>query len=125
MERKSNEIKEKEPFLLYNEVYELYLNLYPSLKRFPNSEKFTLRQNIDNTALEMLLVLDKFIRIKQKDRITQVKRISHLFDKFKLLLRISTDLQFLPTNQYILLVEKSELIGKLIGGLLKKYKTLL
>ncbi len=110
-------------FLLYHELYNLYLNLYPSLARFPKSEKFTLRHNIDVCALEMLIILDKFTRLNQKDKTSQLRKIAYLFDKFKLLLRISKDLHFLPFNQYTLMIEKSELIGKLLGGLLKKYKS--
>jgi len=110
-------------FLLYHELYNLYLNIYPSLARFPKSEKFTLRKSIDETALEMLIILDKFTRLNQKDKTSQLRKMSYLFDKFKLLLRISKDLHFLPFNQYTLMIEKSELIGKLLGGLLRKYKT--
>ncbi|MCA9486046.1 four helix bundle protein [Candidatus Woesearchaeota archaeon] len=113
--------KKDDGFLLYHEVYNLYLNLYPSLARFPKSEKFTLRQSIDETALEMLIILDKFTRLNQKDKSSQLRKISYLFDKFKLLLRIAKDLHFLPFNQYLLMLEKSELLGKLLGGLLKKY----
>lgn len=109
-------------FILYNEVYSLYINLYPSLARFPKSEKFTLRQNIDETALDLLITLDRFTKLNQKDKSAQIRKISYLFDKFKLLLRISKDLHFLPFNQYTLLIEKALIIGNLIGGLIKKYK---
>lgn len=110
-------------FLLYHEIYNLYLNMYPSLARFPKSEKFTLRHNIDETALDILITLDRFTKLKQKDKTSQLRKISYLFDKFKLLLRLAKDLHFLPFNQYTLMIEKSELIGKLLGGLIKKYKT--
>ena len=100
-------------FLLYHEIYILYLNIYPSLARFPKSEKFTLRHNIDETALDMLITLDRFTKLKQNDKTAQLRKLSYLFDKFKLLLRLSKDLHFLPFNQYTLLIEKSELIGML------------
>jgi hypothetical protein len=59
MDKKINFTKD-EGFLLYHEIYNLYLNIYPSLARFPKSEKFTLRHNIDETALDMLITLDRF-----------------------------------------------------------------
>lgn len=118
-EKKNSE----ENFLLYHELYTLYINIYPCLSRFPKSEKFTLRQSIDTTAIEMLITIDRFTRLNQKDKSSQLRKISYLFDKFKLLLKISKDLHFLPFNQYILLMEKEEKIGKLIGGLLKKYNS--
>ncbi len=121
MENKNNFTKD-DGFLLYHEIYDLYLNIYPSLARFPKSEKFTLRHNIDETALDMLITLDRFTKLKQNDKTAQLRKISYLFDKFKLLLRLAKDLHFLPFNQYTLLIEKSELIGKLLGGMIKKYK---
>jgi hypothetical protein len=36
--------QKEENFKLYHEVYNLYLNVYPLLAKFPKSEKFTLRQ---------------------------------------------------------------------------------
>ena len=88
-------------FLLYNEVYNLYLHLYPILRKFPKSEKFTLKKEIRNSFLELLLILDKFTRPKQKDKLNQVKRISYKFDKAKLLIRLSLDLQFISQNQQL------------------------
>jgi len=108
-------------FILYNEVYNLYLHLYPILKKFPKSEKFTLEKEIRDTFLELLLILDKFTRQNQKDKLNQVKRISYQFDKAKLLIRLSLDLQFISQNQYIILFDSFEKCGKLIGGLIKKY----
>lgn len=125
MESNKNSFTKDDGFILYHEIYSLYLQIYPSLARFPKSEKFTLRHNIDETALDMLITLDRFTRVKQKDKTAQLRKIAYLFDKFKLLLRISKDLHFLPFNQYTLLIERSELIGKLLGGLIRKHKTTL
>jgi hypothetical protein len=107
-------------FILYNEVYTLYLNLFPILKNFPKSEKFTLRQNVENTFLDLLLLIDQYQKSKQKNKSILIKRISYQFDKGKLLIRISHDLHLIYQNNYIQLIEKFELIGKLIGGMLKK-----
>jgi hypothetical protein len=73
-------------FILYNEVYTLYLNLFPILKNFPKSEKFTLRQNVENTFLDLLLLIDQYQKSKQKNKSNLIKRISYQFDKGKLLI---------------------------------------
>ncbi len=108
-------------FILYNEVYTLYLDLYPILKRFPNSEKFILRQNIESTLFDMLIELDRFIKLHKKEGNSILKRVNYLFDKFKLLIRISKDLHIISQNQYLQITEKSLNIGKLLGGVIKKY----
>jgi len=111
---------DKVKFLLYNEIYNLYIFLYPTLARFPKSEKFTLRKSIDETVLDMLITLERYTKTKYKDKSSQIRKISYLFDKFKVLLKISKDLNFISINNYAVIVEKYEIIGKLIGGLLKK-----
>ncbi|MFP4402096.1 MAG: hypothetical protein ACLFPL_02595 [Candidatus Nanoarchaeia archaeon] len=44
----------------------------------------------------------------------------YLFDKGKMLLRLSSDLNILPHHHYLSLYDKFETIGRLIGGLSKK-----
>jgi len=111
----------KSNLLIYNDFYNLYIYLYPILKRFPKSEKFTLRQNIDESLLEIILVLDRFTKIKNQDKLAQLRKVNYLFDKFKLLIRISFDLGFIKQSNYLILIEKYELIGKQFGSLLKNY----
>ncbi|MFW6286004.1 MAG: four helix bundle protein [Nanoarchaeota archaeon] len=110
----------KYDFLLYHEVYTTYLNLFPILKNFPRSEKFTLRQRIEDTFLELLLAIEQYQKLKQTNKSNIVKKISYLFDKGKLLIRISHDLHIISQNNYLSLLPKFEIIGKLIGGMLKK-----
>jgi hypothetical protein len=112
--------KHEQIFLLYHEVYTLYLNLFPILKKFPRSEKFTLRQKIEDTFLELLLAIENYQKLQQKNKSNIIKKISYLFDKGKLLIRISKDLHIISQNQYLSLYSHFEKIGKLIGGLLKK-----
>lgn len=107
-------------FLLYHEVYNLYLGLFPILNKFPKSQKFTLRQKIDDTFLDLLLSIEQYQKLKKDNKSAQVKRMSYLFDKGKLLIRISKDLNIISQNQYLSLLSQFETIGKLIGGMLKR-----
>ena len=112
--------KQDTEFLLYHEVYTIYLDLFPLLNKFPKSQKFTLRQKIDDTFLDLLLTIERYQKSQQQNKSTIIKRISYLFDKSKLLIRISKDLHILPYNHYISLLQRFDTIGKLIGGMLKK-----
>ncbi len=114
-------VSDNNNFILYNEVYTLYLDLYPLLKKFPNSEKFILRQNIENTLFEIIIELDRFMVLQKKENSSCLKKANYLFDKFKLLIRISKDLHIISQGQYLQITEKSQNIGKLLGGVIKKY----
>lgn len=115
----SNFSNEKD-FLLYHEVYNLYLGLFPILNNFPRSQKFTLRQKIEDTFLDLLLSIENYQKQKKDTKSTQMKRMSYLFDKGKLLIRISKDLNLISQNNYLSLLPRFNIIGKLIGGMLKK-----
>lgn len=115
----SNFSNEKD-FMLYHEVYNLYLGLFPILNKFPRSEKFTLRQKIEDTFLDLLLSIENYQKQKKDNKSTQVKRMSYLFDKGKLLIRISRDLNLISQNNYLALLPRFDIIGKLIGGMLRK-----
>lgn len=88
-------------FLLYHEAYELYLGLFPILNKFPRSQKFTLRQKIEDTFLDLLLCIEQYQKLKQQNKTNQIKRISYLFDKGKLLIRVSKDLHIITQNKYL------------------------
>ena len=111
--------KDEFDFILYNEVYTLYIHLFPILNNFPKSQKFTLRQKIEDTFLDLLLSIDQYQKLKQENKSNIVKKMSYLFDKGKLLIRISHDLHLISQNNYLSLLTKFETIGKLIGGMLK------
>ncbi len=114
-----NHEQERE-FLLYNEIYNLYIYVFPLLTKFPKSEKFTLRQEIEKTFIDLLLSVFEYKKIKQDNKKNIVKRISYLFDKIKFLVRLTTDLHIFPQKHYLYFLTKTEIIGKLIGGLLRK-----
>jgi hypothetical protein len=109
-------------FILYGEVYTLYLNIYPLLRRFPKSEKFTLRQSIETNLLDLLLTINQYQNTSKGDKSSLIRKMSYIFDKFKLLLRLSVDLHFFPQKNYAEMFPSFELIGKLIGGLMRKDK---
>ncbi len=115
-----NSQKPKNSFMLYNEVYNLYIILFSLLNRFPKSQKFTLRQQIDSTFLDLLVCVWQYQVSQQENKGNYIKKMIYLFDKGKMLLRLSSDLNILPHHHYLSLYDKFETIGRLIGGLSKK-----
>jgi len=99
---------------IFEKTYELILWLYPTVNKFPKSQRFVLGQQIENTVLE---ILKGIIQTNQeKSKLTFLKQISVDLDKLRILIRLSKDLKFINLKQYQFSADKVNEIGKMLGG---------
>ncbi|NCN95084.1 diversity-generating retroelement protein Avd, partial [Candidatus Wolfebacteria bacterium] len=99
---------------IFEKTYELILWLYPTVNKFPKSQRFVLGQQIENTILE---ILKGIIEANQeRDKLAYLKKISVELDKLRILVRLSKDLRFISIRQYSFAAEKINEIGKMLGG---------
>lgn len=104
--------------VIFQKVYDLILWLYPTVNKFPKSQRFVLGQQIENTVLE---ILKGIIQANQESNKTPyLKQISVDLDKLRILIRLSKDLKFISLRQYQFAAEKINEIGKILGGWIKK-----
>ena len=102
---------------IFEKTYELILWLYPTVNKFPKSQRFVLGQQIENTILE---ILKGIIEANQeRDKLAYLKKISVELDKLRILVRLSKDLRFISIRQYSFAAEKINEIGKMLGGWMK------
>ena len=105
--------------VIFQKVYDLILWLYPTVNKFPKSQRFVLGQQIENTVLE---ILKGIIQANQEsNRLPYFKQISVDLDKLRILIRLSKDLKFISIRQYQFGAEKINEIGKILGGWMKKF----
>jgi len=103
--------------IIFQKVYDLILWLYPTVNKFPKSQRFVLGQQIEATVLE---ILKKVIEANAEiNKLPYLKKISVELDKLRILTRLSKDLKFISINQYQFASEKSNEIGKVLGGWMK------
>jgi len=106
---------------IFEKTYELILWLYPTVNKFPKSQRFVLGQHIENTVLE---ILEEIIQANQEmNKLLYLKQISIDLDKLRILIRLSKDLEFINVKQYQFVAEKVNEIGKMLGGWIKSCKT--
>ncbi len=99
---------------IFEKTYELILWLYPTVNKFPKSQRFVLGQRIENTVLK---ILEGIIETNQeRDKIPHLKQISVELDKLRILIRLSKDLRFISVRQYGFAAEKINEIGEMLGG---------
>ena len=91
--------------------------LYPTINKFPKSQRFVLGQRIENSILQ---ILEGIIEANQEvNKLVYLKRISVELDKLRILIRLSKDLKFVSIRQYEFAAEKVNEIGKMLGGWIK------
>jgi hypothetical protein len=103
---------------LFEKIYELILWLYPTVNKFPKSQRFVLGQHIENLILELL---EGIIEANEaRDKYFYIKKLSLKLDKLRILLRLSKDLKFINLRQYEFVSEKVNEIGRILGGWKKR-----
>ena len=105
--------------VIFRKTYELLVWLYPVLEQFPKSQRFVLGQQIFNTLLEFLKSLIEANSIFQKREILRTASVN--LDKFRLLVRLAKDMKFISIRKYQLTMEKTNEIGKMLGGMIKRF----
>jgi four helix bundle protein len=102
---------------IFEKIYELIIWLYPTVNKFPKSQRFVLGQHIENTILKLL---EGIIEANQEvNKLVYLKKISVELDELRILIRLSKDLRFISIKQYSFVAEKINEIGKMLGGWIK------
>ena len=106
-----------EQLTIFEKTYQLVLWLYPTVSKFPKSQRFVLGQQIENTALD---ILRGIIRANaSRSKLPLLYEISVELDTLRILLRLAKDLKFLSIKQYAFAAELVNEVGKLLGGWLR------
>jgi len=109
-----------EGLVLFKKTYDLIVWIYPAVNRFPKSQRFVLGQQITNTLIDFLKILLEANAASRKYH--YLRRASVELDKVRFLLRLAKDLKFLSLGNYGQLVEKINEVGRLLGGMIRKFK---
>ena len=100
--------------VIFEKVYQLVRWLYPTIQKFPKSQRFVLGQQIENISLD---VLRGIIRANaSRTKLPILYEASVDLDTLRILLRLAKDLKFLSIRQYAFAAELVNEVGKLLGG---------
>ena len=102
---------------IFEKIYDLILWIYPTVNKFPKSQRFVLGQHIENTVLELL---EGIIEANsQNNKPFYLKNLSLKLDRLRILMRLSKDLKFISIRQYEFVSSNINEVGKMLGGWLK------
>ncbi len=107
---------------ILEKTYELILWIYPTINKFPKSQRFVLGQRIENAVLRIVEeIIEMRIIVGEEEKLKHLQKISTEIDKLRILIRIAKDLKFMRTKQYIFVTGKINEMGKMLGGWIKTY----
>mgnify|MGYP000063216510 CR=1 FL=1 len=107
--------------ILYQRVYDFMLYLFPLVDRFPKYEKFALQTQIKNSVYRLLKLTVDIQKSRQK------ARYLYEFDKelefLRTLVAFSNDKKpsYMSAQSRKTTIEKLLEIGKIVGGMIKKF----
>lgn len=107
---------------IFTKLYDFYKNLSQILTTFPKSKRYTLGQKIDQTTLDIFEFVFKINTYTKDRRLETLQTISSKADLLKVLIRLAHDDKDLNTKNYLILQERLQEIGKMIGGWLRYLK---
>ena len=108
-----------EDMKIFHKTYEFIKWVHTLLNKFPKSEKYTMAQKIENTALNFL---ESIIQSNNDfDKKFSLQKAIIELDKLRIFFRLSKDLQFISFAQYEYGSNLINEIGRMLGGWYKKY----
>lgn len=104
---------------IFQKTYELLLWLYPTIKRFPRGDRYVLGERIESCALD---VLEGIIESNNAlDKSESLGKTSVELEKLRIFMRLAKDEKLISFRQYEFASEKINEIGRMLGGLMKKF----
>lgn len=99
----------------------IFINcFYQYIQGFPKKDKYTLGEKLEKTILEIFELIALANTVNQIEKVKILEKVSAKLDLLKIFIRLSCELHILDQKKYILLQEKIQEIGRMLGGWLKK-----
>lgn len=98
-------------------TYNLTLWYIKKLNTLPKNHRYTLGEKIQNTLLNLLLILSDTIYSKEKKPLLQ--KANKEIEKLRLLTRLLKDLTIISTDNFRFIVASINEIGQMVGGWMK------
>ena len=108
---------------LFQKIYDFYKLFYLYIDNFPKKSREVLGQKIESTILELVELISKASFAGQNEKINDLTSASVKLDFLKVLFRLTFDLKIIDQKKYILLEEKLQEMGRMLGGWIKSSKT--
>lgn len=104
---------------IFHKVYDLYKTLHILHSSIPKSQRYTLWQKCEDTALMLLEILIDTSHRKGTDRLESLHYFSNKLDLMKVLIRLAKETRTIDHKQYLAIQENIQEMGRMVGGWIK------
>ena len=107
---------------LIQKLVQDYKSWHNFLPNFSKDSRYTIGTKIDSLFLETIELIIKASYSDKVEKLISLKNASVKLDLLKFFLQIAWEIKCLDNKKYILLSEKLDEIGKMLGGWIKALK---
>ena len=107
---------------LIQKLVQTYKLWHSFLSNFSKDSRYTIGTKIDSLFLETIELIIKASYSDKVEKLIALKNASTKLDLLKFFLQITWEIKSLDNKKYILLSEKLDEIGKMLGGWIRAIK---
>src|SRR3989338_2892867 len=101
---------------IFHNAYQFLLLVSQDIARFPKKDRYTFGGRIYSVTLDIVVLLFRANAVRVDRRILTLREVSISLDLLKILIRAAKDIRAIPEKRYIVLQEKLQEIGQMLGG---------
>ncbi|HBB37283.1 MAG TPA: hypothetical protein DEB07_03310 [Candidatus Moranbacteria bacterium] len=107
---------------IFKKIYELYRNFYSFRNSVPKQDRYTLWQKCENILLETLESILLASQMSKVEKLPVLEKASLKLNLFRIFVRLAKEVKAIDSKKYVLLQEKTDEIGRMLGGWIKSVK---
>lgn len=101
---------------VFQKAYDLLKDIHIARRTFEKSEKYTLGERLEDTALAMLNSIIEAGQTKREWKITALDQALDHLEREKILIRLAWDLEQITERRMVGWQESAQMIGRMLGG---------
>lgn len=113
-------IQDEAPILA--KTVQLYKEFYGHHKTFPKKDQYLLGKRCEDNILAFMELVLLAVGLQREQKLKALEQASSKFDVLKVLFRVARELKILDNKRYILLEERVQEIGRMLGGWIRSLR---
>lgn len=107
---------------IIQKVYDFYRELYLAVEKMPKKNKYTLGEKLGRTTLDLMELLIMASYAHKEDKNIFLGKANAKLELLKILVRLAEEIKTINTKKYLLLEERLQETGKMLGGWMRSLR---
>ena len=108
---------------IFKKTYELYKTLYSYRTTVAKQDRYTVWQRCETVTLDIVEHLLAASQSVKSEKLPSLEKTSVKLNLLRVLVRLSKEVKAIDAKKYIVLQERIDEIGKMLGGWIKASKS--